>query len=396
VRYRILGAVAAVVAVLVASVLAMPDLAAGRHAGDGPTLPARFTGPSPLMASVSDAPPGPAIALVRQKFLFLNRDEVVVVGVDGRTYRRLDLADRRGAPAQRDEWIPADALLAPDGSAAAVADPVRMRDRVEVVDLRTGRIAGYRLDQPAMVRLVDWSPDGRWLALELSRGGTRIAVLDLRTGALRQFDRLPELNWSGGSFAPDSTRLALATLRAMPAGNGYVPTPVVVIVDLAGTEVRVLPVRPDIYLNLDRPAWSPDGRWLVLTKFRPPGDWSLAFLDATGQQAPAPAPVAQNGKLVSWRSPSTMLVASADDDELLEVPVSGGASHPVSRLPVEARGRVQLAGGLVGTARVRDVGAPRRGPWPWWWRLTLSGAIVLLGASALVSAARRRRRTRRV
>jgi hypothetical protein len=394
-RDRIRGA-AAVVAVLVACVLVLPELAAGPQAGDSATLPARFAGPSPLMASVSDAPPGPAIALIRQKFLFFNRDEVVVVGVDGRTYRRLDLADRRGAPAERDAWVPGDALLAPDGSAAAVADPVRMRDRIEVVDLRTGRITAYRLDQPAAVRLMDWSPDGRWLALDLTRGGGQPAVLDLRTGALRHFDRLPELAWSGASFAPDSTRLALLTTRALPTGDRYVPTLVVIIVDLAGTELRVLPDRDHLFPDLARAAWSPDGRWLVVPKSSATG-WSLVFLDATGRQAPVPAPVPQTGDMVSWRSPATMLVATAS--ELVEVPVYGGASRPVSRLPAEVSGRqhhLQLADGLVGTARARDAGGPRRGPWPWWWRLTLSGVIVLLVLSVLLIVALGSRPARRV
>jgi hypothetical protein len=49
----------------------------------------------------------------------------------------------------------------------------------------------------------------------------------------------------------------------------------------------------------------------------------------------------------------------------------------------------QFATGLVADAVVRDPGSPRRGPWPWWWRLTLGSVIVFAGW--LVWRAMRRR-----
>ncbi|HEU4422334.1 MAG TPA: hypothetical protein VFR67_07300, partial [Pilimelia sp.] len=88
---------------------------------------------------------------------------------------------------------------------------------------------------------------------------------------------------------------------------------------------------------------------------------------------------------LGWRSPGSLLVGVEHKDyEILESPTDGGAPRTLSRLTrgsgqlFRAR-EAQFASGLVAEAVVRDPGSPQRGPWPWWWRLTLGAVILLVG-----------------
>ncbi|GIJ57198.1 hypothetical protein [Virgisporangium aurantiacum] len=381
---------------------------AGAPAGAA-NLPREFAGMSLLTAPVSDAPAGPAVALYRQGSLGtrLGTVQVVVLGVDGRTYRRLDLAERRGADGPDGEYEPADALLAPDGSKAAVADPTRVRDCIEVVDLRTGRTTRYGLDPPVAVRLLDWSPDGRWLALVVNddppdglRAPGNPAVLDTTTGALRRFDRLRSTeSWDGASFSPDGTRIALATTAddgPVSEGGGRV-VPAISIVDRTGTVLRTLPVPASAAL-LSAAAWSPDGRLLAMSESTPQG-YRLAFVDPTGERGPVPAPMQNSAVPVGWRSPSTLLAvadSAGDALDIVEVPVDGGPIRRLSRVSagiggLARPGQLQVAEALAAQARVGDAGPARRGPWPLWWWLTVAAAATFVGWRVVRRARARRR-----
>jgi dipeptidyl aminopeptidase/acylaminoacyl peptidase len=352
-------------------------------------LPTEFAGMSLLTAGVSDSPPGPAIALYRQGALGtrLGTSQVVTIGVDGRTYRRLDLAERRGIDGADGEWHHADALLAPDGASVAVADPQRVRDQIEVVDLRTGRSAGYRLDRAAAVHMLDWSPDGRRLAFtayDTPMDGTerpgRLAVLDTGTGAVT---RLGDLAMRRGtaSFSPDGDRIAIVHTALTASARS------VSIVDMAGTVLWTLPDRAPTQVT-----WSPDGTLLAATYVRPDG-WQLVFVDPTGRNGSTPAPIEFPGgtgadQVVGWRSTSTVLVrAGAGSAEIIEVPVAGGPRHRLSRIPdgvagLGRPGQVQLAEALITDAQVRDRDV-ERGPWPTWWRLTLAATALFVGAAVV-------------
>ena len=127
----------------------------GRPAG----LPQRFAGHSDATGSVSDAPPGRAIALYQQGS---EPAEDIVLSADRDAYRQLDLATthRTGDPG----GTPAPALLAPDGTELAVQERSSSALRVVGLDGTTRRALtlqpGTGLTGPAA-----WSPDGRLIAV---------------------------------------------------------------------------------------------------------------------------------------------------------------------------------------------------------------------------------------
>jgi hypothetical protein len=414
-RSRLLpvGVFAAVVLILLA-VAVLPGAPTGPDrgpaGGPGPAavLPVRFAGMSLLTAAVSDSPPGPAIALYKQGALgtrYLGTRQVVVVGADGRTYRRVDAAEDRGVFGADGEWEPADALLAPDGGSAVLTQPELVTSSVGVVDLRTGKVRGYRLDRPAAAYSIAWSPDGRRVALMLgdapidrSAGAGRLAILDITTGAVTALTMSRSPNWSlTTAFSPDGNRLAVTVDIGLAPGDpptdiGPVPQGTdraAVIVDLAndpaGTVVRTIPL-PKWHSLAGPAAWSPDGALLVAARYFEDAS-SLTFLDATGEDRSVPPPRPLRGPLsdlLGWRSPALMLIGTGNgrDYRIDETPVRGGEPRTVSRLPQGAGqlariGRVQLAAALIGTAAVTDAGDTDRGPWPRWWRITLTALILL-------------------
>ncbi|MFI6761603.1 hypothetical protein ACIBF5_20940 [Micromonospora sp. NPDC050417] len=393
-------AAAAVLAVL-AVVALLPIPGTGGRGWDpaspalAPTLPHRFAGMSLLTAPVSSAPSGPAVALYGQGSLGtrLGTSQVLVLGVDGRTYRRLDLAEQRGATGDDGEWHAAAALLAPDGARVAVASEQRVDDGLELVDLRTGDVQRIPLGRPVAVRLLAWTPDGSRLVIAMIDGpldGTssrtgRLAVVDLGDGRVSTVGQEPLTDlYLKVAVSPDGD------LLAVPTGPGRVA-----LVDLTGVVRRSLTLPEGYYLDSSA-AWSPDGRLLAVQHLGAIRG-GLAFVDATGEGAPTPAPLsapAHPSALLGWVSERAVLVGvEGGDYEIVERSVDGGATRTVARAG-QGPGRIarvdalQLAKGLLGDLRVAEVGDPDRGPWPRWW--TVSVAALVLGGCWLVRPVRRR------
>jgi hypothetical protein len=343
---------------------------------------------------VSDSPPGRAIALYKQGALgtrYLGTRQVVVVGADGRTYRRLDAAESRGVVGADGEFEPADGLLAPDGGSVALAESERVTGAIDVVDLRTGKVRGYRLDPPGSTHPLAWSADGRRLAVVLndaplaaSEDPREIAILDVTTGAVNRLALSRMSSWGfAAAFAPDGMRLAVTVDvgEASPSSEQAVA-----IIDLAGTVLHTIAM-PRWHTIAGPAAWSPDGALLVTVRHMD-GASTLTFLDATGEDRAVPAPRSLAGPwldLLGWRSPDTLLIGidGSRDYRIAETPLRGGEPRTVSRLPqgignLASVGRLQLAGALVGTATITDAGGVERGPWPWWWRITLAVLILLV------------------
>ena len=378
-------------------------------------VPERLAGYSLLTGSVSDSPPGAAVALFQHGFgaEFLDSPQAVVLGAGGEVYRRVDAAeDRAGAETQGD---PAPMLLSPDGTLVAVGDHDTADPDVVVVDLETGRTTAHPLPSGRSVLPVAWSRDGRTLAHLLSPAptdpytGERIAgsvgVLDLGDDTT---DVLPDDDATAVAFSPDATQLVIEH-----AGAYFTDGPRLSVVDLASGAQRDL--RADGVLA-GPAAWSPDGELIATTTLEPSGapigvadpgkPTGLAFVDASGRDRELPAPVqlalSGPGRVLGWTDAGGVLVlldvagydpcCGPEASTLSAVPLDGTEPRTLMRisdLQAHGVGRVQLASATVGDLRVVSPTDVDRGRWPLPWR---GGLALLVGLVAwLVSRAVLRR-----
>ena len=127
----------------------------------------------------------------------------------------------------------------------------------------------------ASINDVAFSPDGRWIAVSTDASGDfEIELRDLSTGQARPLTadgmRSVHPTWS-----PDSTRVAFHAARRRG----------VWVMDVGGGVARqVSPVG-------SRPAWSPDGRWIVVQSDEWVGEWAqpgshLLLVPADGSAPP--------------------------------------------------------------------------------------------------------------
>jgi dipeptidyl aminopeptidase/acylaminoacyl peptidase len=344
-------------------------------AGERPVLPEDFAEPSWLTASVVDHPPGPASAT------FTTGDELVVVGVDGRTYRQLDLTALYEVTDGRALRV-RDPVLSPDGSRLAGVGGF-------VIDLTRGSggwfpvVAGDTEVSYSAAPFAAWSTDSRWAAY--TAYPDRVVLLDVNSGERRILETGGDIDQL--AFSPDGREVAVAT-----GGE-------IVIFDLSGNRRRELDLAATQQLA-GGTAWSPDGRYLAVQE--PTAGWGtrFSFLDATGSGAPVPAPVelALPRVLLGWRSPGVVLVGHAEwaggPTSIAEVPLDGSPDQQVSWPPAGVA-NLHLASGLLAEVEIRDAGPPRWGPLPASLR---TAAVVLAGALVVLVVAvawRRGRRGRR-
>ena len=148
----------------------------------------------------------------------------------------------------------------------------KKRYELRVVDTQGSGVPPFRrlLDNEEInkIRPFDWSPDGRWIAVQLGRldQSGQIALVSVTDGALRV---LKSVGWNGPSkicFSPDGRYIAydLASDDAGAQGKIFV---------LSADGSRETTAVTDGSTNLVM-GWSPDGKHLVYSSNRT-GGWTL-------------------------------------------------------------------------------------------------------------------------
>ncbi|GIG91421.1 hypothetical protein [Plantactinospora endophytica] len=392
----VLVAAAVVVLLLAAGLVRLPAAPTAPAAGPA-TLPRVFAGHSYLTATASDAPAGPAIAIYGygQGDLPFQTPQLIAVGADGRTYREIDIASKRGRPVDAPllKSPAAPALLSPDGGRVAVADARGPVHDVAIVDLTTGRTRNHPVPAGSAVQLLAWSPDSTRLAYAVapyradSHGDPRVALaadgeltlLDLATGVTSTV--AGQRGVLDAAFSPDGRTLAVQVgteLRLLLASGGSTIVPL-----------------PDGHRLGGPAAWSPDGRRLALVRVAAgspswaTGYWSpdgLAVLDLpTGVSTPLDTDATT---ILGWRGADLL---ATNRDTIVSVPPTGSARVLARLQPGNDHwiDTVQLATARTENFQVRDAGVDR-GPWPWWLRVLTLGLLLLAGGAVLMALRRRR------
>lgn len=416
-RRRAVAVAAWAVVVLVLLVIAAPRVRLTAEPAapvTRPTLPDRFAGYSTLTAPVDAAPAGRAVALYGYgNGELFDMYQPLVVGADRDTYRRVEEMQARDLPS---------ALLAQDGTRVLLGDDRGAVTDLLLVDLITGRRQSVPIGAPVGVRLLAWSPDGRFVAYsaaalpgvpdgssnfvesQVARAGV-LRLLDLDTGHSTEVSAAAPA-WMA-AFASDSRRLVVQVNQEAH------------LLDVNGVETASvrLPEGRELVGNV---GWSPDGGLLALGPMFTDGQAGgitahdvyigtrrgITFVPTPGSNRAAPAQV-DGVQLLGWRSADDVLVADTDTADRLtiaEAHLADGTRRTVSRFDTDATCEfgtqpcqvfdLQLAAALIPDLTIRPAGAAQRGPWPLWFTATVTGSV--LGTALLIwYVARRIRRRRR-
>ncbi|MEV4619213.1 hypothetical protein AB0J74_10970 [Asanoa sp. NPDC049573] len=421
-RRRRLGAAA--LGAVAALLLALSGVPFPVRSGDpttGPSLPGSLAGYSMFTGSVTTSPPGRAIALYGYgSGETFNMFQPLVVGADRNTYRRVDAMQQRDRPS---------ALLAPDGTRVLLGDDRGATGDLVLVDLATGERRSIPLGAPVGVRLLAWSPDGRYVAYsaapvtdsgefgsvnvvdaEIARSGT-LRILDLSTGRSTTVPALTAV-WTA-AFAPDSRRLAVQVGQTAH------------LVDIDGRAAATVDIAAGRELAADV-GWSPDGQFLATVPWASDGPFDgsnagetghgvflwkngdLAFVPVTdGGGAPA-VPVKDVVRMLGWRTPQTVIVATmepAGNVAIVEVRRDTGTRRTLSLFDAGNSCELHtqpcqvfdlhLATGLLPDLAARDAGRPQRGgPWPLALNIVAGVAVIAAGWLLWRTINRRTRRQR--
>jgi hypothetical protein len=317
----------------------------------GPSLPEEFATLSRFTSRAADDPAGRAIAL----YEYGESDvawQTLVAGADRDTYRRVDT----------EEVAPA-VLLSPDGRYVLYFKASRETDEFRLLDLTTGQSevrhsVEWMSNVGASITMLAWSPDGRYVAYAVPHpspndgraessigvGGflRDVAILDVVNDTNVLFSVNTPIH--GAAFSPDSQRVAVM-------GDPWSPI-ITVNGEQVGTWTR--PTRIEYSQYGPSPiAWSPDGTLLAVgLEARPTSMGQVTFsgpstmvVDLSGTDRAVGVDL--TGRLLGWRSPTSVVVLGALEQDLangdpglqvlMEISIVDGSRTVLSRFPRKDR-----------------------------------------------------------
>lgn len=214
---------------------------------------------------------------------------------------------------------------------------------VRVAGLSDGSASRVLFSNPEVpvVSPEDWSPDGKWLAVQLQRKDktAQIGLVAVQDGTLRP---LKSVDWRGSTklfFSPDGKYLAYDLPATLNSDRRDV---FVLAVDGSREIPAVEHPSDDVVMG-----WSPDGRYLLFTSNRTgsPGLWALAFVDGKPLGTPlqikadvsgTSMSLTKNGTLLTLTHHSNFTGVSRSDIQVAQFDFDKGQFLPTPRSAVQA------------------------------------------------------------
>ena len=283
-------------------------------------------------------------------------DIYIMSAFDGRVLRRV-IRGERNVQFESMPLFRSSIAWSPDGSRLALTAKSRGRDRLYVVNARTGEIVGdFALPCEALAYPA-WSPVSDSLVVTGVKGGrSDLYMVHARTGAVT---RLTDDTWDEKepTWSPDGRRVTFSSdrsapvvLHAEPPSHGYGHYGLYDL-DLASGKVSPL---LDTAGEDHSPAWAPDGRRLAFVSDRD-GSPNVYLWDTADHTVTQLTDVLGGVTSLSWSRQNDRLVFSAFDRLGWDV---FAVQEPLSNDGVLMRLRREAPGAVLTEAQAAIEAAP--------------------------------------